>query len=168
MESGSRHQVAYIIKTNRTYLRQFRQEDLRDLLPLMQNKNVVRYTSFEIVPPKHAIESKLDEWILDSHVWCVRNRESDEFIGWFMLKPTDLPFYEIGFMLLESEWNQGYTTEVGTALIEYGRKNLKLTQIMARVVKENIASQKVLKKLGMKEYKYAHTNSKLLFFVLDS
>ena len=156
-----------MILSKRTYLRPFKQEDLGDLLPLLQNENVVRYTSFKTVPSQAVIEFKLKDWIQDPHVWCVRNRDSDDFIGWFMLKPTDLPFSEMGFMILESKWNKGYSTEVGAALIDYGRNKLNMTNVMARVIKENIFSQKVLKKIGMKEYSYAHPDQNLLFFILE-
>ena len=81
--------------------------------------------------------------------WAVHLKSNDEFIGWCGLKfiaednETDL-----GYRFFQKHWSKGYATESAEAVIEYGKK-LELKNIIAKVAKENIASLRVIKKLGM-------------------
>ncbi len=56
----------------------------------------------------------------------------------------------IGYCLNRAYWNKGYGTESAKALIEFGFTRLKLHKISALCDPENIGSNRVLKKSGMK------------------
>lgn len=55
----------------------------------------------------------------------------------------------IGWQISSKYWGHGYATEVGTALIEYGFKYLHLNRLDAVVRIDNIASHRVLQKMGL-------------------
>jgi RimJ/RimL family protein N-acetyltransferase len=56
----------------------------------------------------------------------------------------------IGYCLNKAYWNKGYATESTQALLEFGFARLKLHKISALCDPENIGSNRVLKKSGMK------------------
>jgi [ribosomal protein S5]-alanine N-acetyltransferase len=58
---------------------------------------------------------------------------------------------ELAFLLKVGFWGQGYATEAGAAVVEFGFKRLKLNRIYARHIASNTASGRVLAKLGMKQ-----------------
>lgn len=131
----------------------------------MQNESVMKFTGFRKVQTEEFIKSKLNQWIDDSGVWCVEDKLSNEFIGWFMLKETDKNFPELGFMLAQNKWNQGYATEVSKEIINYGLNILNYKKVFAKVDIENTASISVLNKLGMQKSEEKDT---LLIFEISN
>ncbi len=80
-------------------------------------------------------------------IWLAEEKQTGDFIGWFMLLPTQTGELELGFMLVSDKWNRGFATEVGRALMDFAQSN-KAVRIFARTSLDNIASIRVLEKLG--------------------
>jgi RimJ/RimL family protein N-acetyltransferase len=57
---------------------------------------------------------------------------------------------EIGYVLRRDVWGNGYATELGRLLLEFGFTELGLHRISAKCDTENTASERVLQKLGMR------------------
>jgi RimJ/RimL family protein N-acetyltransferase len=57
---------------------------------------------------------------------------------------------DIGFALLPAYENLGYGYESAAKLLEVGIKEFHIKRISAITTKENIASQKLIEKLGLK------------------
>ena len=53
--------------------------------------------------------------------------------------------------MLPQFWGKGYATESARAALDYGLSSLNMKTVMGLTFPENIASQKVLKKLGFIE-----------------
>ena len=71
-------------------------------------------------------------------------------IGWAGLQYLpELEVTEVGFLLDRSWWGKGYATEAARAALQFGFEDFKLKQIIALVHPENLASQRVIEKLGM-------------------
>ncbi len=60
---------------------------------------------------------------------------------------------DIGFRFLPQYWGKGIATEVSKEIIKYGFEVLKLERIIGIADPENIASCRVLEKIGLKFYK---------------
>ena len=60
-------------------------------------------------------------------------------------------YCELGYWLGWEYWGRGYATEASNSLLNYVRENTSLRKFRANVYKENIASSKVLQKLGFKQ-----------------
>lgn len=131
----------------------------------MQDERVMKFTGFRKVQTKEFIKSKLNQWIIDRGVWCVKDKFNNDFIGWLMLKETDENFPELGFMFAQNKWNQGYATEVSKEIINYGFNILNYKKVFAKVDIENSASIAVLKKIGMQKSQEKDT---LLIFEISS
>lgn len=56
---------------------------------------------------------------------------------------------ELGYWLGVPYWGQGYATEAARAMIKYGFETLGLHRIYASYVPTNVASGRVLQKIGM-------------------
>lgn len=56
----------------------------------------------------------------------------------------------IGYDLQSEFWNKGYLTEVLKTVVEFGFKELEINRIEAEVMQGNVASEKVLAKIGFK------------------
>jgi ribosomal-protein-alanine N-acetyltransferase len=57
---------------------------------------------------------------------------------------------ELGYWLGVPHWGQGYATEAARAMITYGFETLGLHRIYASLFPENVASSRVLEKIGMR------------------
>ena len=57
---------------------------------------------------------------------------------------------EIGWILHRDHWRQGYGTEMGQALLTHGFDELGLHRIVAHCDAENLASSRVMEKIGMR------------------
>jgi len=73
-------------------------------------------------------------------------------VGWFHFRPTrDAPHdIELGYRLRRDAWGQGYATEGSRALLHKGFAELDLPRVVARTMLANVASQNVMRKLGMR------------------
>jgi RimJ/RimL family protein N-acetyltransferase len=60
------------------------------------------------------------------------------------------PEIEFGYTLDKLYWNQGLATEASLASLNYGFEILKFGKIVAIARPENIASQRVMQKVGFK------------------
>lgn len=57
---------------------------------------------------------------------------------------------DLGYEIAPIYWGQGYATEAATAIMRFGFEELCLHRIWSHTVGENVASQRVLEKLGMR------------------
>lgn len=57
--------------------------------------------------------------------------------------------YEVGWHLRKAAWGNGYATEIGKALLDYGFNVLNLPVLYAAIAPGNVASVRVAQKLGM-------------------
>lgn len=70
-------------------------------------------------------------------------------IGGIGLETIDESTFEIGWVVSRDYRNKGFTTEAGNALIGYAFEQLSAKMVIAHCDIRNIASEKVMKKLGM-------------------
>ena len=69
--------------------------------------------------------------------------ERNLIINWSVCAALDL-----GYRYSRNTWGRGIGTEAAQAVVEYGLKELGLLSIVGGVLHENIASEKILIKLG--------------------
>ena len=92
---------------------------------------------------------------------------SGEFLGWCGLKyDEELDEYDLGFCFLKKHWGKGYATEASELCIKLGFEKFKMPEIVGRVMSENVASIKVLEKLGRKS-KESRMNNGVEWLILN-
>lgn len=89
---------------------------------------------------------------------CLGTTTRFEIVGTILVMPTrgsfeDTPLFpvSIGYELQAEYWNKGIMTEALEAVLDFTRKHVEIRRIQAEVYPENIASLKLLKKLGFQE-----------------
>ena len=87
----------------------------------------------------------------DYGFWALFLKDGGDFIGYtgLMTIPPDHQYVEIAYAIGKDYWGQGYTTEAGRATLTYGFDVCGFEQILALAVPDNIASQRVMEKIGM-------------------
>ena len=87
-------------------------------------------------------------------LWAVEVRGGAPCIGYVGLTRTTFaapftPAVEIGWRLAAAHWNRGYATEGARAAVAFGFASAGLREIVSFTVPENLASRRVMEKLGM-------------------
>lgn len=142
-------------KTDRLTLRSFRAADVKPLHRIMGQPDMLRYFPSSSPPDMERVEriikGQLDHWELyDYGWWAVEENEEGQFIGWAGLQfLPDTDEMEIAYMLDRVYWQRGLATEAANSGLQYGFHQLQAQQIVGIVHPENVASIRVLEKLGM-------------------
>ncbi len=133
---------------------------------LQSDKDLMQYIG-PILPPE-AIKAKFDErtrpWDGDQAHWLtfkILTKTSNDFIGsiGFRLIDIEAERAEIGYLLLQEHQGHGYMVEAAKALVDFLFDQLEVAKIEAHCYAENIASWKVMEKIGMEREGYfkSHT-----------
>ena len=150
------------IETQRLRLRPFQPDDWPAVYDYTSDPAVMMYipeglgagTDQGIVEPftpeqaKAFVEENMGE---QARFFAVLLKADDMLIGhmefhpWFASGP-----YEIGWIFNRAYQGHGYATEAARALLQYGFEALHLHRIIATCQPENVASWRVMEKLGMR------------------
>ena len=121
---------------------------------------VAKYVSWL---PHHSIDDTIEwlkeiEWKQDDTGSIVSN---DNYIWGFVLKETgelfgsggliweeDWQLFQVGYNIMKTHWNRGYSTEAMRCILQFAVKNLGIKKVAGGHAKENLASAKVIEKLG--------------------
>lgn len=90
-------------------------------------------------------------------VWAAERRDGGDLIGYIGLAiptwlPEVLPAVEVGWRLRPDQWGRGLATEGGRASLEHGFDQLGLDRIISIYMPANVASGRVMDKLGMTHF----------------
>lgn len=150
-----------MITSQRTALRSFSLDDYDNLRLLDADADIMKYTPAKIPQTKEQSRARIERYSNMKGVYACELLDSQEFVGWFMLIPTDLEYPELGFMIVKKFWGKGFATEVAAALIK------DQLGVSARTLTDNHASISVLKKLGFKEKRTIINPDKQELFVFE-
>lgn len=151
------------------WLRPLRQGDAPFLFEMDSDREVMRHILPHFEAP--ASEEPARDWIrlqtsryydVGSRygVFAAIEKATDDFIGWFLLRPaTDHRFAaEVGFRADELElgyrfhrtfWGRGLATEGARSLVKYAATDANVSAVVAVALKENVASTRVMEKAGL-------------------
>lgn len=148
-----------LLQSERLYLRRFRQEDAPLLLALHSDPEVMRFISKGQPTPLARIENEILPTAIAGYaqspprgIWAAHLRSTNEFIGWFHLRPDKLApeEMELGYRLARSAWGRGLATEGSRALLERSFTEWNYAKICARTLAINLASRRVMEKIGLR------------------
>lgn len=142
------------LKTERLVIRQPEKKDANDIF-LGIDKDVIRFLSNVPWPyeKKHAymfINKSNKEWGEKSFKFVIEMNK--KVIGTISLTGYDKKNKkaELGYWLAKQYWGKGIMTEAANEVMRFGFEDVGLIKIIARSSINNIGSNKVLKKIGMK------------------
>ena len=150
------------IETARLRLRAFRPDDLDALCQVFGDPEVMKYISGGEPRTREAtaegLNRSIEGWRKRGFgLWAVEERATGRMVGYCgLIYLEDTPEIEVAYGLAKSAWGKGFAVEAARAALEFGFGELKLERIVAVVNPENVASRRVLEKLGMKHTKDVH------------
>ena len=144
-----------IFQTPRLILSQFTEADAPLILALNSDREIVKYVHEPTLKTVEQAKEIITSIILPQYQnnlgrWAIHTKDNMDFIGWCGLKyRPEINEIDLGYRLIQKAWGKGYATEAAGQTLQYGFKNLQLKLITGRAHIENIASTKVLEKIGM-------------------
>jgi ribosomal-protein-alanine N-acetyltransferase len=143
-----------IFRTDRLALRELKASDADAIYQLNHDPGVIRYTSdgpFPTIDEARQFLLNYDAYRSYGYGrWAVIRIADNTFLGWCGLRfSPETGKTDIGFRFQKAFWGLGYATESARGCLEYGFTKLGLPEIVGRAMKVNIASIRVLQKVGM-------------------
>jgi ribosomal-protein-alanine N-acetyltransferase len=143
------------LHTARLRLRPFTDADADTLFALHSSAHVLRYWD----SPPWSDRSRAHQFIAMCHQIAaegtgarvaIDRRSGGGFIGWCGLTRwnPDYRSVSLGYCLDDVAWGHGYATEAARALVQWGFDNMDLNRVQAETDTRNLASARVLEKLG--------------------
>ncbi len=153
-----------IANTDRLIIREFVLQDAEDLYRLESDPRVAEYIPGSKLLSLSECRREIKRYMYDYKInnlgrWPIILKSTNEFIGVTGFRYiSTIRKTEIGTKLIPDYWGNGYSTELGRAVISYGLMKLKLKEIIAMADPDNIRSIKSLESLGMEFIKYGYYN----------
>lgn len=142
------------ITTDRLLLRPFQKEDTVGFFQMNNDPLVLQYTGDVPFADEAAAEAFLTGYQHYQNYgygrWTVLQQATGEYLGFCGLKyHPETGDVDLGFRFLRECWGHGYATEAAAACLEYAFDVLELPCVIGRAQAENLASIRVLEKIGM-------------------
>jgi ribosomal-protein-alanine N-acetyltransferase len=145
------------IVTERLVLRRYTRADIPDVLAFASQPSVARVTARHIPATEEGVRKYID--LQNSYrpfekdkvfELAVERKVDGKMIGLVGLIRRDLGQGEMGWALGAEYRGQGYGTEAAKALMDYGFRWLGLNRVHADTGIDNLASQRLMERLGMR------------------
>jgi ribosomal-protein-alanine N-acetyltransferase len=157
-----------VFQTLRLNLRELVADDLKNMHQLHSMPEVDEYNTLGIPKSMDTTRRILNDCIAcqqaiprTSYVLSMHINQTDAFVGYIALNLSS-PKYKAGevwYKVHPRYWRQGYATEALHRVLEFAFRYLLLHRVEAGCATENVASIKVLRKVGMT--REGHTRKKL-------
>ena len=145
-----------MIETDRLLIRKFEVSDYNDLYEYLSNP-----VTYVFEPGRHVTLSEAEEVTRliseGNSFFAVVLKQNNKMIGHLYLEhlePKERLTWELGYIFNPAYQRKGYASEASEALTKYAFKNFKVHRIMARCNPDNVASWKLLEKIGYKREGY--------------
>lgn len=147
-----------MLQTKRLNIRELNLTDIHNVHQLHSLPETDEFNTLGIPETIQVTEKIVLEWLnaqnqqpRNLYVFGIDLKDGDKFIGLIAINlgKENYRTAEVWFKIHKDFWRNGYTTEALTKLLDFGFNQLHLHRIEAGCAVENIASGKVLEKVGM-------------------
>jgi RimJ/RimL family protein N-acetyltransferase len=165
-----------LLTTSRLVLREFVEGDWPALHAVESRPEVARYQWFAPRTPDESrsyvagvIEraTAVPRYSFDLAVVLAAEERLIGIAGLGVVDP-DLPEGMVCFNLHPALWGRGYATEAARTLVDYGFRELRLHRISANCDPANVASWRVLEKVGMRREGHLREHARSKGQLVDS
>ncbi|MDR2097661.1 MAG: GNAT family N-acetyltransferase [Spirochaetaceae bacterium] len=146
-----------ILETNRLSLREFLENDYDDLSEILQDKGVMYAYEhpFSNEEVENWYDKQIERYNKDGYgLWAVIHKETKDFLGQCGLTIQEIngkKYLEIGYLFKKEHWHNGYATEAALGCKKYAFETLMAERVYSIIRDNNIASQNVARRVGMKK-----------------
>ena len=171
------------LNTQRLLLRQITQDDDKSLLEVLSDEDTCEYLTHNAVNDIEIIKRMIAgmQRFFDEKQrirWGIAQKTDNTLIGhcgFFDIDRSNCSA-EISYCLKSGLWGQGIMTEALDTMLKFGFEDYGLNRIVAKVMKDNAGSIKVLQKLGFVQegilrdslYKNGQYHDLMIFSILKS
>jgi ribosomal-protein-alanine N-acetyltransferase len=157
------------IETTRLILRPPVLADVPMLFQFLGDAEATRYTRCDVSLRRCRRRIAVHEWRRrrDGYApWTITTKADGRIIGWGGL--YDDPFdpgwgVEIGYHFYPAAWGKGYATEMASACLAMADDVLRLPEVSAFARPENVASRRVLEKVGFEQVRFVPEMERFLY-----
>lgn len=148
-----------ILKTERLYLRQYRDEDIHSLHSIFSDTETMEYypAPFSFEQTRNWIKRNQERYQEDGYgLWGICLKETNELIGdcgLVIQKMDGRTEVEIGYHINKKYWSKGFASEAAKGCKEYGFYQLGLNKLISIIDPRNIPSIRVAEKIGFTKEK---------------
>ena len=153
--------MPHLIETERLLIRPFLASDDEGMFIMDSDPEVHRYvgkTPLLNIEQSRGVIAFVQQQYIDNGIgrWVVTEKATGDFVGWTGFKLITervnghTGHYDFGYRLSRKFWGRGYATESGLAALQYGINTLHFKDIYAMTDVNNLASRRVLEKLGFR------------------
>lgn len=151
-----------VLETPRLRLRLLRSDDTENAFRVLSNPTTMKYygtaahKSLEYTQ-KHYVDLMLSRFkYRDAVSFVVTLHENDDYIGHINANQFDrvFKFVEIAYIIDPEHWGRGIATEAVGRMVEFLQTDVKIHKIRASLYAKNLASKRVLEKLGFVQEGY--------------
>jgi ribosomal-protein-alanine N-acetyltransferase len=160
-----------LVATERLDLRPLRSADLGTMVDLYADPVAMRWAggaTSDVEESARRLQRLIEHQ--EQHgfsLWAVTERESGIVVGdsGLIYYAFQGPEVELGYRLKVPFWGKGYATEAARAVLAYGFDEIGLERIVAVTHPDNVDSQRVLEKIGMRREGFAdYLDKKVMYF----
>jgi len=151
------------IETERLLIRKVCYEDKMSMYKYMSDKETLYYERSEPFTLE-TMDKLLSDIVPTGSFYSVKIKETAIHIGhiYFGINtPRDFKEFNIGYIFNKDFHNKGYCSEASRAIIDYGFKHFNIHRVTAKCNPDNIASWKVMEKIGL--LKEGHLKERVCF-----
>lgn len=146
-----------VIETERCRLRQVKDEDSKTLFEILSDYETMRYFGIKLatdsVEVSKSIEMRKKGFTEKRGIgWIIADKQTDKMLGLI-----NFPFWlrqffisRLSYILHKDNWGKGYMNEVLPICLKFGFEKMALHRIEAVIDPGNIASLKLVEKIGFK------------------
>jgi [ribosomal protein S5]-alanine N-acetyltransferase len=138
------------LRTSRLLLRPFRREDADAVFSMYRDDEVAYY-----MLPGPITRDDVEQSLANPKPWADRPHFAVVFegqvVGDVVLEIGSRDAVaNLGYAVARQHWGKGFATEAARAVVDYGFRTFGLAKIYARADPRNVASVRVMEKLGMR------------------
>ncbi|MEA2461144.1 MAG: hypothetical protein QOH90_1321 [Actinomycetota bacterium] len=145
------------LETERLVVRETRLEDAAGHFEVLGDPEVTAFLPIDPAPSVDWVRERLQARIERAEatgfgMWTVEEKTSRSVVGscGLVLVEGTGPEIEVAYQFGRKHWGKGYATEAAAACVKYGFDELGLARIVGLTFPDNVASQRVLEKVGLR------------------
>ena len=144
------------LTSERLHLRPVTKRDFSAIAEMDSDPDVMRYLCLKSPVPSY--EQALEEahYMLELRApsgggtWAITCRTTQIFFGWvWVVLLGDVPYVDLGYRLAPRFWGHGYAIEAGRQVAHHAFLDLGIPNLTALIHPLNLASARVVEKVGL-------------------
>ncbi len=145
-----------LLETSRLCLREMSQDDLDFVAAMLADPDIMRYYPKCYSRDEAAawVQRQMDRYARHGHgLWLVSEKATGRPVGQvgiLVQNVRGVDEKEVGYLIHRPFWRRGFATEAAAACRDYAFTALRRQRVIALVRPENVPSQGVARKLGMR------------------